>query len=209
MKKMFPVFIAALLLLPVSCKSKEDPNKSVDEGKIVKNYYTSEEIGWKIEIPNGWEIMSRDQIQSEQTRGEEALEETVGQEIDFSQLKSLIHFQKNPFNSLESSSEPFELEYEGEYRDNCGQVKDLIYQTFVNQGIASDSTAIGVETINGLDFFTFDFTIYDKKGNVIMYSRSYNRLINGYDFCVSVYYNNDKDKAELMRVWKQSVFQRK
>lgn len=205
MKNTF-LFISALALL-FSCQSK-DPNKQIDEGKVTENFYTSEEIGWRIEIPEGWSVQMRDQIDSEQERGQEAVEETLGQDIDMSTLKNLIHFEKDPFNSFQSSSEPFELEYEGEFEANTAVGKKIIFQTFIDQGIKTDSTATTIERINGLDFLVFGYSIYDRQGKKILSARSYNRLINGYDFCASLYYNSPETEAELMKVWKNSQFKR-
>ncbi|HRF77184.1 MAG TPA: hypothetical protein PLB46_11465 [Chitinophagales bacterium] len=101
-------------------------------------------------------------------KGTQALEETIDQEVDFSGVKTLIAFQKNQFNIFQSTSEPFKLEYEGEWEINNAAIKALIFETFVNQGIKADSSATSVETIDGLDFQTYSFTIYGPNDEVIL-----------------------------------------
>ncbi len=52
MKGIFILTFLTVLFLISSCR-RTDPNKQIDEGKVDKNTYTSEDIGWTIEIPNG------------------------------------------------------------------------------------------------------------------------------------------------------------
>jgi len=103
-----------------------DPNKQVDEGKVENEYYTSDEIGWTIQIPSGWRIMLKNQLDKNQDKGMDLVQETIDTIVDYSGLKHLISFQKNKANVLQSTSEPFELEYEGEWEENNEFVKVLI-----------------------------------------------------------------------------------
>ena len=109
MKKNFFILFISMLLAITSC-GKADPNKNVDEGKVADNFYTSDEIGWTIEIPKGWTVTDKDKVQAHTEKGKEAIEETLGGELDFSKLKNLIGFQKNQFNLFQSTSEPFNIE---------------------------------------------------------------------------------------------------
>ncbi|MCB0423765.1 MAG: hypothetical protein KDD13_03965, partial [Mangrovimonas sp.] len=49
-----------VLITVVSCK-QFDSNSQVDEGKIVNNIYTSDEIGWAMKIPDGWDVNKKSQ----------------------------------------------------------------------------------------------------------------------------------------------------
>ncbi|MNE81863.1 hypothetical protein D3C80_1785430 [compost metagenome] len=135
-----------------------------------------------------------------------AIEETIDAKVDYSGLKNLIRFQKNQFNIFQSTSEPFKQEYEGEWKENNNSLKTIIYSTFENQGIKSDSSATSIEKIDGLDFHTYSFTIYDPKGNIILKQIMYSRLINGFDFGVNINYNNEKDKNEMLKAFRKSKF---
>ena len=116
--------------------------------------------------------------------------------------------QINQFNIFQSTSEPFELEYEGEWEENIRELKEILFATYKNQGIKADFSATSIEKINGLDFHTYSFTIYSPKGIVILKQLLYSRLINGYDFGVNLNYNNDKDRDELLRVFINSKFKK-
>lgn len=205
MKKTLLIFISTLAI--ISCKPS-DPNKNIDEGKVEGNTYTSQEIGWTIAIPDGWEVVDRDKSEDMREKGTQALEETIDQEVDFSGVKTLIAFQKNQFNIFQSTSEPFKLEYEGEWEINNAAIKALIFETFVNQGIKADSSATSVETIDGLDFQTYSFTIYGPTGEVILNQILYSRLINGFDFAANINYNNEKDKETQLQAFRSSKFKK-
>ncbi len=206
-KTIFMLTICILTML-TSC-GKTDPNKNVDEGKVERNLYTSEEIGWTIEIPKGWTVVDKEEKQAANEKGKKAIEETIKEDFDFSGLKNLIGFQKNQFNIFQSTSEPFELEYEGEWEENNSELKKILFATYKNQGIKADSSATSIEKIDGLDFHTYSFTIYSPKGAVILKQLLFSRLINGYDFGVNLNYNNDKDRDELLRVFRNSKFKKK
>jgi hypothetical protein len=207
MKKMLFTIFAGLIITLTSC-GQTDPNKNIDEGKVVDNVYTSQEIGWTIEIPKGWTVIDKEKTKETNEKGLKALEETIEGEIDYSGLKNLISFQKNQFNIFQSTSEPFELEYEGEWEENNAALKEIIYTTYLNQGMKADSSATTIEKIDGLEFQKYSFTIYSPKGEVILKQIMYGRLINGFDFGVNINYNNDKDRDELLKVFRNSKFKK-
>lgn len=187
----------------MSC-GQSDPNKQLDEGIIESNKYKSEDLGWLMEIPKGWSIISKDKMDKNSEMGMEAVNE-IGVEFDYSGLKHLISFKKDQFNSFQSSSEPIELEYEGEWEDNNKAINELVTLTFANQGIKIDTSSSKTK-IDGLDFEVFHITIFGPKGEVILYQDNYSRYINGFDFGVNMNYNNDKDKETMMQVWRNSKF---
>ena len=207
MKKILFTIFTGIALSLTSC-GQVDPNKNIDEGKVEGNVYTSEEIGWTIEIPKGWTVIDKEKTKETNEKGLKALEETMGGEIDYSGLKSLISLQKDQFNIFQSTSDPFKLEYEGEWEENNSALKEILYTTYLNQGMKTDSSATTIEKIDGLEFHKYSFTIYSPKGEVILKQIMFSRLINGFDFGVNINYNNDKDRDELLKVFKNSKFKK-
>lgn len=207
MKKIFFVIITGLAVTLASC-GQFDPNKNIDEGKVEGNIYTSEEIGWTIEMPKGWTVIDKEKTKKTNEKGLKAIEETIDGKVDYSGLKNLISFQKNQFNIFQSTSEPFKLEYEGEWKKNNAALKEIIYTTYRNQGIKTDSSATTIEKIDGLEFHKYSFTIYSPKGEVILKQIMFSRLINGFDFGVNINYNNDKYRDELLKVFRNSKFKK-
>ncbi len=100
-----------------------------------------------MEIPKGWTVIDKEKNQGNEWKGLKAIEETIDGQVDYSGLKNLISFQKNQFNIFKSTSEPFELEYEGEWEENNAALKEIIYTTYLNQGIKTDSSATTVEKL--------------------------------------------------------------
>jgi len=207
MKKILFTIIAGISLSLTSC-GQVDPNKNIDEGKVEGNIYTSEEIGWTIEMPKGWAFINKEKTKELNEKGLRALEKTMDREVDNSGLKNLISLQKDRFNIFQSTSQPFELEYKGEWEENNAAMKELMYTTYLNQGVKADSSATTIEKIDGLEFHKYSFTIYGPKGEVILKQIMFSRLINGFDFGVSISYNNDEYRDELLKVFRNSKFRK-
>ena len=205
MKNYFKYLVIGLLI--VSC-GQVDPNKHVDEGHVKENIYKSNEIGWSIKIPDGWEVVTKDKIEANDQKGKDALEKTAGAKLDMSGLKHLISFKKNQFNLFASTSEPVQEEYPGEYIENGKNLNKLIFDTYRDQGIKVDSLS-GVAIIDGLEFKTFETKIYSKDGKLILNQIMYSRLINGYDFGININYNNNTDRDVMLKVLKESRFDKK
>lgn len=204
--KCFFLFLLTSISL-ISCK-QIDANKQIDEGEFEKNVYTSYELGWIIKIPEGWEIITREENEKFEKKGLDAMEKLVDGEIDASGLKNLIGFQKNQFNLFQSSTEPFFEEYEGEWKENDILIKDLIFNTYVSQGIKVDSSETKTIKISGLNFESYEFTIYAPNGDVILNQIMYSRLMNNLSFGVNINYNNEEDKKEMLHIWKNSKFKK-
>ena len=195
-------------LICVSACKKVDPNKQIDEGNYKDQIYTSQEIGWQILVPEGWDIITKWQNKAYQEKGKKAIEDLYGVEVDDSGLKDLISFQKDRFNSFVSNSEPFKEEYEGEWEENEVNVKAMIYDAYVGNGIKVDTTATSTVQIDGLDFSHFAFTLYAPNGKKILNQLMYSRLINGYSFGVILHYNNEEDKNTLQKALFDSQFKK-
>lgn len=198
------LFLPILSFVFFSC-TELDPNKQVDEGQVTGATYESKEIGWIIEIPKGWKVIAKDKIEASNEKGKKLLEQTAGGEVDISGLKYLISFQKNQFNIFNSTSEPFVEEYPGEYEQNRKFVYGLIHDTYTSQGIKTD-TATTTERIQGLDFHVLFTTIYSPEGEKLFNQILFSRLINGYDFAMTITYNNEEDRQTMLDAIKQSKF---
>ncbi len=191
------------ILFLFSCKS--DPNKELDQGEIKNGYYHSEEIGWTIEIPKGWIVTKRNELEAQTKKGLDAVVETTGVEHDISELKQLINFHKDEFHSFQSSAEPFNEEVDGSWHENNLLLNELVYQTLSNYGIPID-TSYSKAQIDQVDFELLHITLYDQEGEVILYQDIYGSFINGYDVGINLNYVNDKEKDELMTVLNHSTF---
>ena len=198
------ILIFFTLILFTSCKT--DPNKQVDEGQVIENKYHSKEIGWTIEIPKGWDVTKRDESQKREDNGLKLVNEANGIDYDVSGLKQLISFQKDRVHNFIATSEKFDIEYDGEYEENKVLVKELLYNTYSSNGIKVD-TISSKEKIDKLTFDLFKITVYGPNGDILLYQDLYSTFRNGLDFGVNLNYKREKEKMELMRVWKDSKFE--
>lgn len=201
-------FLITLTILALTSCKPSDPNKSVEEGKVEGNLYTSEEIGWTMEIPQGWKVIDKEKSEEFQEQGKKALENNTDATVDLNGLKMLISFQKDQFNIFQSTSEPFNQEYEGQWEENNAATKAIIYATYVNMGIQADSTATKTISIDGLDFQSYTFAIRAPEGNVIMTQTMFTRYINGFGFGANINYNNEKDRDEMFKAFLNSKFKK-
>ena len=108
-----------------SCQT--DPNKQIDEGHISETVYHSKEIGWTMKIPKGWNLTHQSVLDERTEKGLDAINESAEMDYDASGLKHLLNFQKNKFNIFQSTSELFEVEYEGEWEENNVLLKKFFY----------------------------------------------------------------------------------
>jgi len=206
MKRTTVFLLAALLLF--SCKQKDrhvDPNKQVDEGAVKGETYVSQDMGWTVVIPKGWNVVSRDQTEANERKGAEAVKKSSHTDIDVSEMKHLISFQKDKFNSFMSSSEPFPDDRPGAFDENCAAVNKMIYDAYASQGIRSD-TSTSVEVIHGHRFNVFHTTLYSSEGKVLLRQMLYSKLINKKIFSVTINYNNEDDKKVMMDAFMNSTF---
>ena len=197
--------LVTLLVITILASCKSDPNKQIDEGQIVQNIYHSEEIGWTMEIPTGWNVTHRSELSRRTKKGLDAINEIAEIDYDASELKQLLNFQKDRAHIFQSTSEPFELKYEGEWEENNEGLKELIYETYTTRGIKID-TSSSKETIDNLEFNVFHIKMYGPDGKIILYQDMYGKLINGFDFGVNLNYINVKEKNEMVNAWKNSIF---
>lgn len=198
--------LSILTILLIACRPSE-PAKIVEEGVFEQNVYSSAELGWSMKIPEGWTVMNTDKMEKIQQTGMQAVEEVAGQ-VDDSGLKHLINFRKDQFNVFQSSSEPFQVNSLQEWYDNNQLLKDVIYQTYTNQGMIID-TSSNKQKIDGLEFELFHIKVFRKDSTLILSQDMYSRFINGLDFGVNLSYNNLKDKEVMKNAWLNSKFEDK
>lgn len=199
MKTKFLSLLLCLIIL-VACNSS-----APKEEKQRTAHYTSKELGWTIEIPTGYRLISKAKIQVNDQKGKEAIDEVYDGNVNTDSLKHLVSFQKNQLNIFDSTIEPYVEKQVGEYEANNQAIKKLLFDTYRNQKIKID-TLSGKETIQGYRFNAFYIKVYGPSGAVLMHQVMYSTLLKGYDFGVNINYNNEEDKKVLMDVFKNSKF---
>ena len=207
MKNTFYYLLVAVVFSLCSCGDAAPKEKTTTtETPAEKQYYTSELIGWTIEIPSGWNVENKTEEDILNGKGKEAIEEAIEEELDVNGLHSLLFLKKNMFNQFQSTAQSFDPIINGSWEANNEFQKETIAKTFEQQGIKVDMGPDAIEQIDGLDFKTFSITLYGPQGNVILNQMMFARYINGYDFGMNISYNNEVDRDELLRIIRASKF---
>lgn len=209
-------FIACLVgvvccLNLISCKKAQslaEKQKEIETGKLDDSLaYTAEEIGWSAQVPAGWEVMTKEKTQELQDKGKDLIEKSAEASLDTSALKQLLNLQKDPFNNLLSTIEPYDEAADGSWLENNKAIFDVVIKSFTDAKLKMGQTKTGVETIDGLEFQTWEIEILKPSGEgVLLTQKMYSRLINRYDFGVTVTTNNEKDRTELEKLVHGSKF---
>jgi hypothetical protein len=200
-------FVVSLwLLIALTACGQFDPNDSVDEGVIKENTYISREIGWTINIPDGWAVVPKDKRVDTDKQGLEFIKNATDVNLQITELKHLISFKKNRFNVFLSTIEPFGSNDIVEWQENNKALRELILATYNKQGLKASATDISTETIDGLEFQRYEITIHGPDDNILLSQLSYSRLIKGLDFGISISFNNPTDKKTMLNSWLNSQF---
>lgn len=198
-------FYVLLVTLLAAC-TKSDPNSHIVEELVTENSYTSNEIGWTMQIPEGWKILTRNQATETIKKGRKYVEETIGQKITVGKGKNLLHLKKDQRHAFQSSAEPFISEYGADWKEFNETMKQLIMNTYSSKGMRPEVTGTTTETIDEIEFKVYEFTLYSPDGNVFLRQIAYGSLINGYDFGMSFSYIDNQIRDELLSAWRKSKF---
>jgi hypothetical protein len=170
------------------------------------NAFFSDEVGWIMPVPEGWEVMSAERVEALDARGEASIEEHTGVEVDRAGLINLLHLQRDDYNAFQSTAELFVEEYDGEWKDNNEALKGVLRETYQNAGLGVMISETRIETVDGVVFETYTCTLSMPDGSELMKQTLYSSLIRGYDFGASISYNNENDRDEILAAWRNSTF---
>src|SRR5436190_2260788 len=202
----FPLIIAGCIYSPKK-QTLQEKQKETGAGKLDEKYvYSVKEIGWSAKLPKEWTVVSKRESEKNSERGQKYIEESLGKKIDASGLIELIMISKNKFNSFISTMEPFDESTEGPYDDQNYFVHNLIKETYQSKNIHAEYE-IGATRVDGvmLDWFYSKIFSPDKK-NIILRQKMFSALINGYDFSMTISYNNETDEQTLINIVNSSKF---
>lgn len=203
--KFRPLLILLSSLSILACNSS--PKKESQVEKIPLQTYTSSEIGWTMTIPQGFNLVGQAKIKASEEKGKEAIGKVYNGELKMDSLMHLLNFQKNQLNLFGATLERYVEKRPGDYQRNNEQLKKLLFDTYAKQKIKVD-TSSAIEHIQGHDFHAFYVKIYGPSGAPIMNQILYGTMIKGYDFGVSINYDNEIDKKLILDAFKQSKFEK-
>ena len=205
MKINYILILISLVILFVSCE-KKNSNKIQKSNVIENQTYTNDKIGWTMKIPVDWEVIEEKKSFERDLDGLKLIESTTGDKYETSEWNNMLAFKKNEQNLFSSTAEKFDTIIHGSWKESNSKLKKIIYNTYLKQGLDADSSITKTEIIDKLRFEYYSFTFYDADKKVILNQICYSNLINGYDLGVNINYDNERDKEEILRKWRNSKF---
>ncbi len=199
MRFFFYSLIFGISVLLLSC-GKE---KTAEKGKI----FTSQEIGWTFEIPEGWQIVENEKPDQKAKSGQEAVESTLNKKVATPQSKVLLTLQKNQFSSFGVAIDPMETSNESNFEETVRNTKQFLCLMYEDEGYKIDTTVTEKETIDGLEFRKYTITLYDMD-LVPIKQIMYHYYFNGYFFSATTTGRFEKDRNEILAAFKQSKFKK-
>jgi hypothetical protein len=211
---MFMRILSALLLCGciLSCQERKqsftDKQKEIETGKLdPQNIYSVKEIGWTVQLPEGWEVMTRKELQAITDKGKKEMEKTFDTKIDNSGVQQLLSLRKDRFNSFLSNMQKFDSSEDGTYEERLLTMNEIIRTTYRSKNMKLEDK-VGATRIGGVMFDVLDIKIFtpDDGKKVLLYQSIYSAFINGYDFTMNINYNNNETKELLLRMVNSSKF---
>ncbi len=203
--KIILILVSILFSITLFIACKDNPNKQIDEGVVENGIYHSNEIGWTMEVPRGWKVIHRNDLKERQSKGDKIITESTNKKYKGNpDAKLLINFQKDQLNFFQSTSEP--IKNVQEWRRNNRNIKKILCQTYLNQGIKIDTFSTN-EKISKLEFEVFHVIMYNKEGQQSYQQDFYSTFTNGFDFAVNINANSVKEKLDMELAWKNSKFE--
>jgi hypothetical protein len=174
-----------------------------------KSEYSAPEIGWRTLLPaKAWPRMSAQAKSQLEEKGKKLAEKASGEAVDTKALMQLLNLQKDAKNTFLSTIEPYDEAKNGSYAENNNKVKQVILDAYKAANLKMGHVRDGKELVDGLEFTTLELEIMhpQKPEEVLLTQKMYSRLINGYDFCMTLNTDNAKDRRTLETVVADSKF---
>ncbi|WP_418360281.1 hypothetical protein [Sphingobacterium detergens] len=196
MSKNIYAFLAIILLLFQNCSGQKTDTKFYDK-----------DFKWSIQIPKDFTKVSAKEWAEKQQRGENALEKTTGEAV-INEAKTIFVFKTDDMNYFEANYQPFDINIDGDYRENNRNVNHALYQTFRdNMPNARIDTLSSTEKIDSLFFYKYETKIY-LPNNQILDIIMYSKLFDKKEFTVNIMFADPKRGKEMVEAWKNSKFEK-
>ncbi len=201
----FAIFLFIISGLFYGCKFGQPINpNALTESLTVEN----EEVGWKIEVPKGWEVANEDEGLAYLKKEIQRIDKRLNHEPNTDELIHLLKITRNETNTLAISAKPVYEEVLGEWELNNEIARKFLIAAyrFGDDTLANVSEPTTVN-INGLDFITYSIS-YSKQGSdTVTKQNVYSAFYNGYDLSASITYLEDEMKDEMLAIWNSSQFE--
>ncbi len=197
-----PLLLIILFSILFSSCSLKESNVNT-EGNVTGDTYKSDLIGWKIQIPQGWKVLSKKELYQRDHKGMSYIDENHEGDIN-STGKHLIVFQKDIYNNLDATAEPIMFNQKKEWIKFNIRSKKLVLETMNKLGANFDTTSYRLNIAN-YDFEVFQVNLIGSSGGIVLKQEYYSCYINAHDFSVVISYNNENDRNIMFEAFKKSI----
>ena len=209
MRKTALFFILCAYLF-AACKSHQtlkEKQSEVENGKIDENFkYTCNEVGWETYLPKDWNLITKEENKKINQKGKEVIQKSLGTVVDMSSLKELVNIKRDIYNSFLSTIEKYDLNKDGDYSAHNLYVDKILRDTYNANKIKFESKP-GSEKIDDIDFHTMEIKNFAPKSDkILLTQKMYSTLLKGYDFAMTINYNNEQDRQTLLKIINNSKF---
>lgn len=196
MKKHTIVFI--ILLLTITACNNNGISTNSDGNKV----YTFEPIGWQMELPEGWEVLSASQRDKLAYAAQNYYEEETQNNRKEGEKKIILGVRKAEKDM--NACYAFIRSYNRD--EDYPSLRDLLKQQYrsYSADFYSADTSLSVETMNGL---TFEKAVLDVmyRGKHYFTYTTYSTMLDTLNFGVSIVSNNNTDEQMLVNTFRKSI----
>jgi len=191
-------FTYILLLLFISCHVR-----------INEKEYKFTKVGWTLKVPLDLEITDSLTLKEINADGQKLVEKTYDTDIDISATSSLISFKKGSDNVFSSSITSFDTVKDGNWIEHVQFLKEIMVNTLKESTADIESikmdTSTSVKKIDNLFFnrFKLKLNVPYKK---IIHLDLYSLLRRGYDFGITIVYQDEKVGKRFYKILRASKF---
>ena len=195
-----------ICLMAMSCGENQRVEVEQDDaGNLSENVYRNDRVGWAMNIPDGWKVMSQETTEDVYSKGREIAEDSGG--VELGGVKTLLNLQRgignDSFISITQSWKGMGLGSAPDSLEFLNSQKDALRNMMRSQGLTLNFTANGDETIDRRTFKRFDV----KASNGVSQTYCF-ALLEDYYFAVILTYTSNSSRDDLFKAWESSRFDR-
>lgn len=171
----------------------------------VRQTFTFNDIGWTINLPEGFKLLNSSAVASRIANGKQLVGQSSAFNFDSSKRKLLIVAKKGS-NSFMSSVTPYGEDEHDIWLSSNNQTRELLFETISkNVPSAKFDSSSSIEIIDSLPFRKFKMTGIEN-GKVVYNSIMLSKFYKGYDFEMHYVFGDKEIGLELEEMLKHSHF---
>ena len=168
--------------------------------------FTFNDIGWTINLPEGFELLDSTSVAARMAKGRQAVESTNGDKMEAMERKQLIIAKKNGSNYFGCSLTPFDEVKDGSWQSTNQKQRELAFETMVKKVPSAQFDSVTtLVTIDSVLFSKF-LTVGKQNGKVIYQSIMLGKFYKNSDLNIFYVCVDENIETEIEEMLRQSKF---